>query len=407
MFLFAFRMAWRFLLASRLQMFLIVLGITAGVSIQIFLSSLISGLQTNLIQQTVGDSPHIVIAPENVTPSSSFSFQKNVTFSILASPVKEESKIFSWQPIQRKLLQNFNLQASSPLVEGAAIVQRGDLGRNVILKGILLEQADLIYELREKTIRGIAQIGGNGIMIGKELAEDLRLEPADTLNLLTSSGKSGTFIVNGIFDLKNKVINSSWLFLDLASAQTLLGLEGAVSNIEIQIKEVFQSEKIAQELRKEFPRYTIETWQTRNRQLLSALRSQSISSYMIQFFVLIAVTLGISSVLVVSVTQRIREIGILKAIGTRNKGVSLIFLAQGIILGIFGSSAGAFFGWILIRLFQKVAQASGGAIGFSIEVNPSTIFSIVTISTTACVFAAISPAKQATRLAPIEVIRNG
>lgn len=235
------------------------------------------------------------------------------------------------------------MQTSSPLVEGSAIVQRGDLGRNVILKGIFLEQADLIYELKEKTIRGIAQIGGNGILIGKELAEDLRLEPADTLNLLAPSGKSSNFIVNGIFDLKNKAINSSWIFLDLASTQILLGLDSAISSIEIQIEEVFQFEKIAQKLREEFPRYNIETWQNRNKQLLNTLHSQNLSSYMIQFFVLAAVTLGIASVLVVSVTQRIEEIGILKAIGTTNKGVSLIFFLLRVLFWVlFGSSVGAF-----------------------------------------------------------------
>lgn len=407
MFRFALRIAWRFLKTSRSQTTLIVFGIAAGVSIQIFLSSLISGLQANLIEQTVGDAPHILITPEDRTPSSLLLSQGNLVSFALASPVQEEAKILSWQPLQNKLATHPDLRVASPLVEGPGSVRKGDLTRSVVLKGVFLENADLIYELRERTLRGIPQIGGNGILVGKDLATDLQLEVGDAITIATPLGNNGTFIVNGVFDLRNKAINASWIFLDLIPAQTLLNLEGAISAIEIQIDQVFQSERVAERLRQEFPQYTIETWQTRNQQLLSALRSQSLSSYMIQFFVLLAVTLGIASVLVVSVTQKIREIGILKAIGTTNTGVSLIFLTQGAILGIFGSSLGALAGFLLIRLFQQAARASGGAISFSVTVNPSTLISIVIIATVASLLAAISPARQATRLLPIEVIRNG
>jgi len=403
---FALRMAWRFLVHSRSQMFLVILGITAGVSIQIFLSSLISGLQANLIQQTVGDAAHVIIAPEDRTPASLLVNLGGTVAPLLASPVKEESRIFSWQPVQGRLLELEGLRVASPLVEGPGIVRKGESSRNVVLKGVFLAYADLIYELRERMVQGVSQLGGNNVLIGKELAFDLRIRPGDAINLFTPSGKSGRFIVSGIFDLENKVVNSSWIFMELIPAQTLLGLEGAISAIEIQIEEVFQSERIAETLRREFPSYTIETWQTLNRQLLSALRSQSLSSYMIQFFVLLAVTLGIASVLVVSVTQRIREIGILKAMGTTNTGVSLIFLAQGAILGFLGSSLGALFGFLLISLFQQVARASGGAIGFSVAVNFSSLLLIVTVSTLASILASVAPARQATSLLPIEVIRN-
>ncbi|MEN3185988.1 MAG: FtsX-like permease family protein [Atribacterota bacterium] len=404
---FALLIAWRFLRTSRSQTLLIILGITAGVSIQIFLSSLISGLQANLIQQTVGDAPHIIVAPEDRTPSSSISSSNTVVSSVLANPVKEEAKILAWQRIQATLLKQSDLRVASPLVEGPGSVRKGELVRSVVLKGVILEYADQIYELRERTIQGISQIGGNGVLLGKELAKDLRLKAGDSLLITTPGGRSGTFIVNGIFDLSNKAINSSWIFLDLVPAQNLLNLEGAISTIEIQIDQVFQSEQIARDLKQALPQYTIETWQTRNRQLLSALRSQSLSSFMIQFFVLVAITLGIASVLVVSVTQKIREIGILKAIGTTNTGVSLIFLLQGAILGLFGSSLGALFGFFLIGLFQQAARASGGAISFSITLNPRTLVTIIIISTIASLLAAVSPARQATKLTPIEVIRNG
>ncbi len=407
MFAFAARVAWRFLKNSRSQTIFILLGITVGVSIQIFLSSLISGLQANLVERTVGDAPHIIIAPQDRTPSSIIGLQGKVVSSLLASPTKEEAKIPSWQPLTDTIDQIEQLRVVSPLVEGQGVVRKGERSRTIVVKGVILERADQIYELRERVLDGIPILGGNSVLVGKELAEDLQLKVSDLLEITTPNGKARNFIVNGVFDLQNQNINSTWVFLDLPLAQTIFNLEGAISFVEIQIDEVFQSEKIAARLKQEFPDYTIETWQTRNQQLLSALRSQSLSSYMIQFFILLAVTLGIASVLVVSVSQKIREIGILKAIGTTNTGVSFIFLIQGAILGLFGSSLGALAGISLIRLFQRAAAASGGAISFTITTNPRSLLLIVIISTLASLFAAISPARQAIKLVPIEVIRNG
>ncbi|MEN3184013.1 MAG: FtsX-like permease family protein [Atribacterota bacterium] len=407
MVLLAFRIAFRFLRASRTQTLLILLGITSGVAIQIFLSSLITGLQANLIERTVGDAPHIIVIPRVQEPTSTVRERGALVLSTFGSPVQEEAKILSWQSTEAKLAQREDITVASPLVEGPGSIEKGDLVRSVVLRGVLFDRADRIYELRERTVEGIPGIGGNTILIGKDLAQDLRLAPGDIVRIATPQGNEGTFIVNGIFDLENATINASWVFLDIVPAWALLNLEGAISSIEIQIADVFAAERIAREIEREIPQYPIETWQKRNAQLLSALRSQSLSSYLIQVFILIAVTLGIASVLVVSVTQRIREIGILKAIGMTNFGISLVFLIQGGILGLAGSASGAAFGLLLVRFFQQVAARSGGAIPFSITTNFTAALTIVAISGAASTLAALSPARQAVRLLPIEVIRNG
>jgi lipoprotein-releasing system permease protein len=188
--------------------------------------------------------------------------------------------------------------------------------------------------------------------------------------------------------------------------QALFDLNGAISRIEMQIDQVFQSENIAQKIKKDNPDFLIETWQSNNRQLLSALQSQSASSYMIQFFVLLAVTLGIASVLAIAAVQKSREIGILKAMGTRTNSASRIFLIQGAVLGLSGSILGSLVGVGLIKMFQ-IASQSGGALSFSIQVEFRTAISLIVISTIASIGAALFPARKAASLVPIEVIRNG
>jgi len=398
--------AWRFLKESRSQTILILLGIIIGVSVQIFLSSLISGLQQNLIEQTVGDSPHILLKAQENSPQSILQKGNQSLVIPIIAAAKKDAFILSYQPILKKLDTFPDLKVVSPLVEGSGFITKAKVSRPVVVKGIFLDRADGIYKIIQRVNNGKAVLGGTGVLIGRGLAEDLKIETGSIIEIRTSEGNSGAFAVNGIFDFENAAINSSWIFMDIFRSQALFDLNGAISRIEMQIEQVFQSENIAQKIKKYIPDFLVETWQSNNRQLLSALQSQSASSYMIQFFVLLAVTLGIASVLAIAAVQKSREIGILKAIGTRTNSASRIFLIQGAVLGLSGSIMGSLVGVGLIKMFQ-IASQSGGALSFSIRVEPQTALTLIVISTIASIGAALFPARKAASLVPIEVIRNG
>jgi lipoprotein-releasing system permease protein len=398
--------AWRFLKESRLQTILILLGIIIGVSVQIFLSSLISGLQRNLIEQTVGDSPHILLKAQENSPQSILQKGNQSLVIPIITAAKKDAYILSYQPLLKKLDTFPNLKIVSSLVEGSGFITKAEVSRPVVVKGIFLDRADGIYKIIQRVNNGKAVLGGTGVLIGRGLAEDLKIETGSIIEIRTSEGNSGVFAVNGIFDFENAAINSSWIFMDIFRSQALFDLNGAISRIEMQIDQVFQSENIAQKIKKDNPDFLIETWQSNNRQLLSALQSQSASSYMIQFFVLLAVTLGIASVLAIAAVQKSREIGILKAMGTRTNSASRIFLIQGAVLGLSGSILGSLVGVGLIKMFQ-IASQSGGALSFSIQVEFRTAISLIVISTIASIGAALFPARKAASLVPIEVIRNG
>ncbi|MDD3713974.1 MAG: ABC transporter permease [Atribacterota bacterium] len=406
MFSFESMIAWRFLKESRLQTILILLGIIIGVSVQIFLSSLISGLQRNLIEQTVGDSPHILLKAQENSPQSILQKGNQSLVIPIITAAKKDAYILSYQPLLKKLDTFPNLKIVSSLVEGSGFITKAEVSRPVVVKGIFLDRADGIYKIIQRVNNGKAVLGGTGVLIGRGLAEDLKIETGSIIEIRTSEGNSGAFAVNGIFDFENAAINSSWIFMDIFRSQALFDLNGAISRIEMQIDQVFQSENIAQKIKKDNPDFLIETWQSNNRQLLSALQSQSASSYMIQFFVLLAVTLGIASVLAIAAVQKSREIGILKAMGTRTNSASRIFLIQGAVLGLSGSILGSLVGVGLIKMFQ-IASQSGGALSFSIQVEFRTAISLIVISTIASIGAALFPARKAASLVPIEVIRNG
>lgn len=151
----------------------------------------------------------------------------------------------------------------------------------------------------------------------------------------------------------------------------------------------------------------VENWKDLNASLLSGLNGQSISSLMIQVFVLVSVVLGIASVLAISVAQKSRQLGILKAMGIRDRIASLIFLLQGFILGIFGAILGVGFGLGLAVAFTKFALNPDGTPVIDLFIDPQFIAISALVALAAATLAALIPARSSSRLEPIEVIRNG
>jgi len=144
-----------------------------------------------------------------------------------------------------------------------------------------------------------------------------------------------------------------------------------------------------------------------NAQLLVALRSQSSSSQMIQVFVILAVAMGIASVLVVSVVQKGKEIGILRAMGTARSSVLNIFLLQGAIVGLLGSVLGSAIGAALGVFFASLARNADGSPTFPIAITVTLVARSAIIALVTGLLAAVLPARRASRLDPAVAIRNG
>ncbi len=403
-------MAWRFLKESKVQTLLTLLAITIGVGVQIFLSSLIGGLQSNLLESTVGNSFHIKVAAKNDQPKSILSEQQKQgeILSPTLNWTKEDRDLDNWQFLVEELNKYTGITAVSPIVNESAFLSSGKASRPVLIKGIDPQEADNIYKYKDSILSGESELSGSSdILIGRDLAEELNVGIKDNIQISTSEGNMALFIVQGIFDLKVQSINSSWIFMDLRRSQSFLQKNGNISMIEIQVADVFASDIIAQDLRQRWPDLEIDTWQTGNRQLLSGLKSQSSSSIVIQFFVQLSVLLGISSVLAVSVIQKSKLIGILKAMGLRNQRVGRIFIFQGGLLGFFGSFFGCVAGYLLIRAFLYFTEKSEAAIIFDVPFSPGIFLTSASIAIIASILAAFIPARSASLYNPIEVIRIG
>ena len=136
------------------------------------------------------------------------------------------------------------------------------------------------------------------------------------------------FIVRGLVDMGNQAANEAWALMSLRNAQTLLDLGGAATALYVAVDDVYRADIVGRRIAR-LTGLTSKSWMETNAQLLTALRSQTASTTMIRFFVLITVAIGVASVLVVSVLQRAKEIGILRAMGVTRGGILRVFLLQG------------------------------------------------------------------------------
>lgn len=399
--------ALRYMRDGKGQTALILAAVAVGVSVIVFLSALINGLQTALIDKTLGSQPHITLrvpreAPRSLaTPTATTAIAR----SLQESPQRLRS-IDQWPSAMATAEGTVGLVAASPSITGAGFARRGDAKSPIVVRGVDAERFLAIIDIRKRLIAGRFDIGAGEVVIGSKLAADLGIEVGDKLRVVTTEGIDDVVTTRGIFSLGNQAVDSAWVLTSLRHAQALYGLPGGATSIELKVADVFAAEQIAREVAGRTG-LAAESWMTVNAELLAGLSAQSSSKSLIQFFVVVAVALGIASVLIVSVVQKSREIGILRAVGTPPQRILRVFLIQGGVLGLAGSIAGSALGAMFSKLFENLVRDPRGAAQFPIELSLPLFGFAVALATGVGLLSAVIPARRASRLDPATAIRNG
>lgn len=378
------RIAWRFLMKSPAQTVLIVLGIAVGIAVQIFIGSLITSLQASLIRTTIGSSPHITIADP-----------------------KDGQPVVYTELIKQTIAKTEGVTAIVPVRTLNVLYSNGTDKVPLSLTGGEAAAINQIYRLRTRTIEGDPTLKAGQIVIGRDLARKYSLLPGDKMVLGTGGGgATRSLTISGIVDLGSTAGNLRSAFVGPELPRAELGYRAdQYTAIQVQLADPFRSKIVAPEWRSRLPEVKVSDWQVDNKDLLSALSSQSLSSYMIQVFVLIAVALGIASTLAISAVQKTKQIGILKALGMTDGRTASVFLWQSLMMGVAGTALGVAIGYGLIAGFTFGTSKSGS--GFPIEPQPSFVLVSISIGILVAMLSSIIPARNTARLDPIEVIQNG
>ena len=399
---FEWLVALRYLREGRLQTVLILAGVVGGVAVILFLTTLITQLQASIIERTLGSQAHVVIRPleevnRSVLPAGS-------TAAIVQPRAQRLRSVDQWEAIVRLAARTPDVVAVSPVVSGAGFAIRGTASKAIALTGVDAERYRRVVRMDDYMRRGRFEVSGVGAVIGIELAKDLGVDVGDKIRVRSSENRDELLDVKGIFDIGNRDLNRRWVFTTIKLAQSLLDLPGGVSNVDITVNDIFAADRVAELLRAQTG-LTVESWMQTNAQLLAALRNQSVSNTLIRVFVVLIVAVGIASVLVVSVVQKQREIGILRAMGTSPRRIMTVFLLQGGIYGLVGSVIGSGLAFGLLSFFAGVYRNADGSSLFAAELDPMVALRVCGLALAIGLLAAALPARRAARMDPVQAIR--
>lgn len=391
--------ALKFLRQGLAQTVLILVGISVGVAVIVFITTLILGLQENIIERTLGTQSHVRVEPPTERNLAAPPPQGTQALILEDARAQRLRSINNWLQVRDTLDQLPEIKAVSPIIAGPAFVRRGDVLKSVSLMGIDPVRYQKIIPLAEDIVDGQFRVGAGDALIGTLLAHDLGVTPGSKLRLDGGDGRTATVTVAGIFELGVRDLDLRYVYLDMKQAQSLLDLPGGVTQIDVTVQNLFTADEAADRIHR-VTGLKAESWIESNAQLMNALSSQRLSTIMISFFVALSVAFGIASVLAISVTQRTREIGILRAMGTRGDQVLRVFLIQGALLGFSGALAGSGIGLALVWVFNTFGPRL-----FYIPLPGILVPITVLAAGVTGVLAAMVPAWRAARLNPVEAIR--
>ena len=393
-----FRVSINFMTHNKGQSLFIISAIALGVAIQIFIASLITSLQVSLIERILGDSSHIYIDDGNMRDKLLLVEDNPIVYGNFPTT---KNKIEEYQGIIDYLGTFEKIKVIVPTIEGNALYTRDGKTTSLMIKGMDLNSGDRLYNIIGRVISGSPIVNSDNILIGTRLAKNYELQAGDVMSLTLPSGKLETVRISGIFDLENVGSNTSLVIMDFNKAQRIFNKKGNVTNINIQINDVFDAPNLAEIIQKQYPNLEVVPWTRDADNILKALKAQSDTSFIIQVVVTLATSMSIASVLLVTVLQKMKEIGILKAMGALDRSTGYLFIIQGALIGFLGSLLGLFFGLGVIEFYINLAQPN-----FNIIIQPEKLVLIIFISTLSGIISGIIPARKCMRLSPIEVIKG-
>lgn len=397
--------ALRFLREGRVQSLLIVAGNTIGVAVIIFITALVNSLQASLADRTLSTQAHIVVKPPEDEPRRVLDPATGQVVARIEPRAQRLRSIDQWERILPELERMPRVTAASPMATGPAFALRGSASKSIALVGVDPARFERIVRMEGRIVAGRYRVGPGEAIIGLDLAADLGANVGDRIRIQTADGADDVLQITGIFDLGVKELNRRWVLVPLKTGQSLLNLPGGLTNIDLTVDDIFVAQEVAERI-EGATGLLAESWMAINGQLLAAFNNQTVTTRVIRGFVVLIVALGIASVLVVSVVQKQKEIGILRAMGTSPGRIMGVFLIQGAVVGAFGGVFGAVLATLMVRAASFVLKQGDGTPLVTGEIGIATYASAALVAFVTGVLAAIAPARRAAGMDPVQAIRG-
>ena len=401
--MFSFTVAQRYLTSNPFQTALLVAGVALGVTVFIFITALIQGLAIFLTAQVTANSAHISLEPATriarVIPSPHID-----TEAVALVSTFQRRQIREWRSIVELVHTQPGVTVISPQISGSAFLLKGEAVAPVSVTGIEPDGLDAISPISSKVISGGASLGGDGILIGVRLADDLGLSAGQPVLLRTDRGGERLLTVRGVYRTGLQSLDERVAFLSLQTARPLFLLDEGVTNIEVKLRDPRDARVMASFLG-EATGLRATSWQEKNLSLEDGLTAQGQTGTLIQMFSLISIIIGVSSALVLSAQRRRSEIGIMRALGVSGSFVASVFMLQGLLIGLVGALLGCASGYGLCVWLATLTKPDGTQ-ALPIAPDQGGYLAALVLTTLGAILASLAPARAASRVDPLQAIQQ-
>ena len=411
--------AWRYLRSRRGSKLLSLIsliaigGVVVGVSALILIIGVMNGLQEDLREKILIGSPDVRV----------------LTFG-------EDLTMPSWRETLTRVRSQPGVVAAAPFVLTQAGINTGhSYAEGAFIIGIVPRTIGVaeVTDVRDYGVAGpmsfqASDSSQRGVVIGSRLAQRLGVNPgipgSDSVNLIPINGARfnaavGSIIprverleVTGIVETGMFEYDNSYVFVSLETAQELAGMDTAVTGIEVRTADRWSAPDVARALADTlgYP-YRTDDWQTQNQSLFQALKLEKLGMTIILLLIVVVAAFNIVSTLTMVVTDKTREIGILRAMGLSARSVRRVFFIQGLFIGLVGTVVGTVIGLggaIALERFELIALDPSVYFidHLPVSIQPLDVVLIMLASLGIAALATVYPAVQASRLYPVEAIRH-
>ncbi|MDP7421975.1 MAG: ABC transporter permease [bacterium] len=378
-----FLVARRHLTNRRRQTLLSVLSIFVGVTALITSMSMANGLTGEFMKRIMAFSSHLILLPA------------------------DRGFFFNYREITGKLKNRPEVKETHVSIAGQALVEYQGM-----VAGVRLYGTETVLQFRSSSDNVVMKQGSfqpenkHTLVLGQALADALNLSPGAELTI-SSLDRKAQFTVTGIFESGMYDYDLGFAYTGLENAQWLHELPDVVTEIGVNLNDSEQSESIAGELADQF-HCRVETFMERNRTFFSALKTEKIVVSLLVLFILVVAGIGIAGSLTLIVSEKKRDIGVLRTMGWSSRQIKHLFLLEGGLIGLLGTVLGTAAGWCLCRYLDvHLIQVPGEVYLLStipVTIHWPDILAVNLFAILCSLIAAYIPAKQAAGVSPAEVL---
>lgn len=399
-----------------------ILGVTLGIMVLILVISVMTGFEQELRRKVIGFDAHVIVTNGGV--------------------------LENWEATAAEAMKNPHVKAAAPFIQGPVIVEYQNRRLAPKIRGVDPELERKVVNVADFIVDGSYDLDGSKTVIGSELARELGVgvgenvtifspgnfnQILEELDRIERSGDKSTDVyalkqmilpteleVAGIFESGRYLYDSEFLLVPLHIGQELYNLGGGAHGLALATTDPYLANSVRDELNTTLPppQFAM-SWIDMNKQIFDAIRMERNVMFFLLMFIILVAAFGIMNTLITVTVQKTREIGVMKALGAQTHQIIGVFVAQGMVVGVFGTLTGLGMGIAMVQYRNEVSRFLSSALNIEIfpasvyqfseipaEIVPSDVILICVSAFVICSIAALIPAWFAARLDPVKALRH-